>query len=365
MVFELFGAERVGLLPFQEEPFRGSDRAVDRALAAGTDEDLRRLEELRRPLALPARPEFLVAVELLDRFGFPAVALRGALALDDRERQSVDEDGYVGDDVFLRPEHPVLAGDDPLVVVRVVEVEESDGVALPSVAAVLLQGDAVGEGGVEPLVGLGETGRGDLSDRLDSGDDVGLGEPGVQALEGGGEAAGEDGLLQCRAFWFQVFGREVGVAKGFQEFDRGVLGEVQLVPARWSSASCGLGVGGDAQFAGEEDGHEGAFDYLELSERWPTEYFLPIQPIVRLQTECAARSRLVVREVESERGDSEMYQLLCCVRSTQCFDRDVSGQFSKYDLDAANFLHRNATQNSGRMHSRRVLATLRRCIAFW
>ena len=231
LVFELFGAEWVGLLPLQEEPLRRAHRAVDRALAAGTDEDLRRLEKLRRPLALPARAEFLVAVELLDGLGFPAVAFRGALALDDRERQSVDEDGDVGDDVFLRPEHPVLAGDDPLVVVRVVEVEESDGVALASIAAVLFQRDAVGEGGVEPLVGLGETGRWDLGDRLDGRDDVGLGEPGVQALEGGGEAAGEDGFLEGRAFLFQVFGREVGVAEGFQEFDRGVLGEVEFVPA--------------------------------------------------------------------------------------------------------------------------------------
>ena len=72
--------------------------------------------------------------------------------------------------------------------------------ALAPVAAVLLQRDAVGEGGVELLVGLGEAGRGDLCDRLDRRDDVGLGEPGVQALEGGGKAAGEDGLLDGRAF---------------------------------------------------------------------------------------------------------------------------------------------------------------------
>ena len=160
--------------------------------------------------------------------------LVGALALDDRERQSVDEDDDVGDDVLLRPEHPVLAGDDPLVVARVVEVEKFDGVALAPVAAVLFQRDAVGEGGVEPLVGLGETGRRDLGDRLDSCDDVGLGEPGVQALEGCGEAAGEDGFLEGRAFWLQVFGGDVGVAEGFQEFDRGVLGEVELVPSRRS-----------------------------------------------------------------------------------------------------------------------------------
>ena len=115
--------------------------------------------------------------------------------------------------------------------------------ALAPVAAVLFQGNAVGEGGVELLVGLGETGRGDLGDRLDSRDDVGLGEPGVQALEGGGEATGEDGFLEGRAFWFQVFGREVGVAEGFQEFDRGVLGEVELVPAGGLGGHSGSGSG--------------------------------------------------------------------------------------------------------------------------
>ena len=41
---ELLHGQRIRLLPFEEEPLRGADRAVDGPLAAGGDEDLRRLE---------------------------------------------------------------------------------------------------------------------------------------------------------------------------------------------------------------------------------------------------------------------------------------------------------------------------------
>ena len=81
-------------------------------------------------------------------------------------------------------------------------------------APILLQRDAVGERRVERLVGLGETGGGNLRDRLHGPGDVGVGEPGIQPLEGGGEAAGEDGLLEARAFAFEAFRRDVGVAEG-------------------------------------------------------------------------------------------------------------------------------------------------------
>ena len=175
---------------------RRADRAVDGSFPARGDENLRRLEQLRRALALPAGAGLLVAVELLDRFGLPGVADDGALALDDRERQAVDEYHDVGDDVLLRPQHLVLAGDEPLVAVRLVEVEEPDRVALAPVTTVLLQGDAVGERGVEGLAGLGEAGSGDLRHGLDGPGEVGVGEPGVQALEGGGEAVVRMGSLK-------------------------------------------------------------------------------------------------------------------------------------------------------------------------
>ena len=195
LLAELYRAQGIRLLPFEEEPLRRADRSVDGALPAGADEDLRRLEQLGRALVLPARAGLLVAVELLDRFRLPGVADGRALALDDRQRKAVDEGDDVGDDVLLRPVDPVLPGDDPLVAVRFVEVEEPDRVALASVAAVLLPGDAVGERGVEGLVGLGEAGRLDLGDLPCGAGEVVPGEPGVQPLEGKGEAAGEDGFL--------------------------------------------------------------------------------------------------------------------------------------------------------------------------
>ena len=102
---------------------------------------------------------------------------------------------------------------------------------LASAAAVLLQGDAVGEGGVEGLVGFGEAGGLDVGDGPDGLGEVGIGEPGVQPLEGLGEAAGEDGLLEAGAFACEVFGRDVGVAEELEELDGGVFREVELVPA--------------------------------------------------------------------------------------------------------------------------------------
>ena len=64
------------------------------------------------------------------------------------EGEAVHEGHDVGDDVLLGPADLVLPGDDPVVVLRVVEVEEVDGVVFAAVAPVLFEGDAVGEGGL-------------------------------------------------------------------------------------------------------------------------------------------------------------------------------------------------------------------------
>ena len=54
---ELLHAQGIGLLPFEEEALRRADRAVDRTLAAGPNEDLGRLEQPRRgPDPSSARP---------------------------------------------------------------------------------------------------------------------------------------------------------------------------------------------------------------------------------------------------------------------------------------------------------------------
>ena len=109
---------------------RRQDGPVHGGLAAGRDEDLDGLEQLRRPqLAVPLL-HLLVARELVDRLVLPPVAERRALALDDSERDAVDEQHHVGADVLLRPVDLELPGDDELVAGRVVEVEEPDRVAL-------------------------------------------------------------------------------------------------------------------------------------------------------------------------------------------------------------------------------------------
>ena len=227
---ELCHAQGIRFLPCEEEPLRRADRAVDSLLAAGPDQYLRRLEQPRRALVLPPRVGLLIAAKLLHRLRLPGVPDGGALALDDREGQAVDEYHDIGDDVLLRPEHPVLPGDDPLVALGLVKVEELDRVALAAVAAVLLQRDAVGERRVDCLVRLGETGRGNLRHGFHRRGDVGPEEPGVQPRERRREAAGKNRFLETRAFTIEVFGRDVGVAEGLQEFDRGVLRQVQLVP---------------------------------------------------------------------------------------------------------------------------------------
>ena len=103
--------------------------------------------------------------------------------------------------------------------------------ALPPVAPILLQCDAVGQRRVDLLVRLRETGRRHLRHRLHRPRDVGLGQPGIQPRERGREAAGENGFLEARPLGVEVVGRDVGVAEGLKQLHRGILHEVQLVPA--------------------------------------------------------------------------------------------------------------------------------------
>ena len=122
-------------------------------------------------------------MELLDRLRLPGIADGRALAFDDGEREAVDEHHDIRDDVLLRPEHFVLSGNDPLVTLRPIEVQEPDGVALASFAPILLQRDAVGERCIDFLVRLRETSRSDVRHRLHCLGNVGLGEPRIQLLE--------------------------------------------------------------------------------------------------------------------------------------------------------------------------------------
>jgi hypothetical protein len=73
-------------------------------------------------------------------------------------------------------------------------------------------------------------GRRDGGDGADGFGDVVVGDPGVEALEGGGEALGEDRVLEGVALAVECRGGDVGVAEAAEALDGGVFGEGSLVP---------------------------------------------------------------------------------------------------------------------------------------
>jgi hypothetical protein len=156
---QMLHSQTVGNLPLQKVPVRRAYRSVHGAFATRSDQQLDGLEEPRSPQVLPVAVGLLVASELLDRLGFPLVSDRGVLALDHREGDAVDEHHDVQHDVPLCAKHPVLTGDEQLILGGMLEVEEPDGVRLPAFVSVLLDRGAVDRGDVELLVGLGEAGR--------------------------------------------------------------------------------------------------------------------------------------------------------------------------------------------------------------
>ena len=183
---------------------------------------LRMPDDAAAPAALPRRAnaphglvdghELLVADELAN----------GASAFDCKDDEVVQDvqqvarlEQPVEQDVLCR-RRPVLPSDDPLIAVWLIEVQEPNAAAFSPAAPVLFQRDAVDERCVDLLIGLGKTGGGNLGDPPHRLGDIGFGQPGIQALEGGGEAAGEDGLLEARSFAFKGFGRDVGVAERLQ-----------------------------------------------------------------------------------------------------------------------------------------------------
>ena len=85
--------------------------------------------------------------------------------------------------------------------------------------------------------------------------------------ERGFEAGDEDDVAQAVALGFERLGRHVGVAELFEQLDGGVFGLARPRSMRRPVASCGALVGGDAEFAGEEDGHEGGLQHVEVLQR--------------------------------------------------------------------------------------------------
>lgn len=111
----------------------------------------------------------------------------GVLALDDRQRDAVDEDRQGHDDVGPGPADAELGDEDEVVVIGVVEVQEAGGLPAGAAAQVLHQGQVVDQGGVEDLVGLKEAV--DLLAEVAGGPaQVGVVDPRVQAAQRGAQA---------------------------------------------------------------------------------------------------------------------------------------------------------------------------------
>src|ERR1043165_8283095 len=113
---------------------RRRHRPIRRSMAAGSDHKLHWLEQPRSSQATVTGLQLLVAAELIDRLGSPAFAKRRALALDDHQRDAVDQQYDVGPDVLLAALDAELPGNDEVITRGVREVEELLLLALLDVA---------------------------------------------------------------------------------------------------------------------------------------------------------------------------------------------------------------------------------------
>src|SRR5262249_14315176 len=98
---KLLDRQREGLLPFGKEAVRSPDRAVGRRLPTSDEHKLDRLEQLGGAEVFELRANLLIPQDLSDSLLAPLVTQRGALALDDGDRDTVNEHGEVGTDSLL------------------------------------------------------------------------------------------------------------------------------------------------------------------------------------------------------------------------------------------------------------------------
>lgn len=142
-----------------------------------------------------------------------------AFTLNHCERDSVDEDDEVTDDVLPRTANLELVGDDELVVLGVVEVYEANSLALSSRAAVLLNREVMDKVTVNLLIDLDCAGGDDCFDSSDGFLQVVLVYPGVEFLDCDLEPVFQDHVgaalaLQIQLRWFNVL-----VSKTLDLFD--------------------------------------------------------------------------------------------------------------------------------------------------
>ena len=134
---------------------------------------------------------------------------------DDDEGDAVDEEDEVGAFGLVVFGDGELIGDDEFVVVGGMEVDRPDAIAPFDAVFLVGDGDAFGEVAVETFVVGEEIGGLDTIEGLAGCGEEFWREVGVDAVEGGVEAIGEEDLAGAGA----VGVLEVGVALGLEELD--------------------------------------------------------------------------------------------------------------------------------------------------
>lgn len=157
-----------------------------------------------------ARDLGLVGLKLIVGVVDGGALVGGVFQLDNGEGQAVDEDDDVGAALDLALDDGELVDGEPIVRGRVIEIGEADQFAALLAVAEDLDGDAVDEEIVEGAVGLDEGGRAELGDAAQR-IFLGLGGGGgIEAGDGGAEAAGEEDVAVVGALGVGAVVGDVG-----------------------------------------------------------------------------------------------------------------------------------------------------------
>ena len=183
----------------------------------------------------------LVGLELVEGALDRGVLVAGVLELDHGQGQAVDEDDQVGAAVVLVLDDGELVDGQPVVLLRVCEVDQPDLVAGDrAVRAPVLDIHAIGEHPVEPAVVLDQArrlGPGDLAEGFVEGR---LGDVRVKPFQGRSKAIREHDLPEVRTLsrrlaWGDLRPLEDGIAQTLEPVEGGVFdgGFADWVVTHW------------------------------------------------------------------------------------------------------------------------------------
>ena len=182
MVREVVKRQGRGVTPLEEVFGARSEGADAGTVAVRRDDELVGPEQLLVALGHAHATLVGVAAQLLDALGHRVGDVR-ALALDDDERDAVDEQHDVRRDVLLRLParliHPELVDRQEVVVLGVIEVDEPDALAAPLIPVRQAgHGHALQQPLSDDLVDLDEATDVDALERRDCFGEAGVVEPG-------------------------------------------------------------------------------------------------------------------------------------------------------------------------------------------